>query len=140
MLTQCPDVCVPVVVTNSVVLPDTVPTAGAAPAPPPMTGKFAVSAALDAHVAAPEKYGMPPDVPATVKAGVVVAVPTETSPPVQPTLVTVPPLIVLQPNPVLVVQINALLAVLQLGIAIADSGAVLPVGFPITVLAACDLI
>jgi hypothetical protein len=37
-----------------------------------------------------EKYGMPPLVPATVKAGVVVAVATETIPPVHPTEVTVP--------------------------------------------------
>ena len=33
---------------------------------------------------------MPPDVPATVKAGVVVGVATEIRPPVKPTLVTVP--------------------------------------------------
>jgi hypothetical protein len=43
-----------------------------------------------AHVLAELKYGMPPDVPATVKAGVVVAVATEIMPPVNPTLVTVP--------------------------------------------------
>src|SRR6266702_3010325 len=45
MATQSPLVSVPVVVTNLVVLPDLVPTAGAVPAPPPMTGRFAVSAA-----------------------------------------------------------------------------------------------
>lgn len=64
--------------------------AGAAPAPPPMTIAFAASAALDAHVVAPEKYGIPPEVPAIVNAGVVVGVATETMPPVHPTLVTVP--------------------------------------------------
>jgi hypothetical protein len=37
-----------------------------------------------------EKYGTPPEVPATVNAGVVVGVATDTMPPVQLTLVTVP--------------------------------------------------
>jgi hypothetical protein len=43
-----------------------------------------------AQVLALEKYGMPPDVPATVNAGVVLAVATEIKPPVKLTLVTVP--------------------------------------------------
>jgi hypothetical protein len=49
-----------------------------------------VSAAELAQVDPLEKYGIPPDVPAIVNAGVVVAVATETIPPVQPTDVTVP--------------------------------------------------
>lgn len=48
--THRPEVCVPVVVTNAVVLPDRVPTVGATPAPPPITGRFAVSAAEEAIV------------------------------------------------------------------------------------------
>src|SRR6516225_9436259 len=52
MLTQCPLVCVPVVVTNCVVLPERVPTVGAAPGPPPMTGRLAVKAAEEANVVA----------------------------------------------------------------------------------------
>lgn len=70
--------------------------AGAAPAPPPITRAFAASAADDAQVEAPLKYGMPPLVPATVKASVPVVVTglplTEIRPPVNvcPTLVTVP--------------------------------------------------
>src|SRR3954469_1205686 len=50
ILTQRPDVCEPVVVTNAVVFPETVPTVGVAPAPPPITGRFAVSAPDDASV------------------------------------------------------------------------------------------
>ncbi len=50
-----------------------------------------------------EKYGMPPEVPATVNAGVVVAVATETIPPVKLTEVTVPPKpvaeMVMEPDP-----------------------------------------
>jgi hypothetical protein len=49
-----------------------------------------VSAAELAHVVPLEKYTIPPDVPAIVNAGVVVAVATDTMPPVQPTDVTVP--------------------------------------------------
>jgi hypothetical protein len=49
-----------------------------------------VSAAELAQVEALEKYGIPPDVPAIVNAGVVVADATDTMPPVQPTDVTVP--------------------------------------------------
>jgi hypothetical protein len=49
-----------------------------------------VSAAELAQVVPLEKYGIPPDVPAIVNAGVVVAEATETMPPVQPTDVTVP--------------------------------------------------
>ena len=64
--------------------------AGAAPAPPPITRALAARAADDAHVVPLPKYGMPPDVPATVRAGVVVAVATEMMPPVNETLVTVP--------------------------------------------------
>jgi hypothetical protein len=51
---------------------------------------YNVSAAELAQVDPLEKYGIPPDVPAIVNAGVVVAVATETIPPVQPTDVTVP--------------------------------------------------
>jgi hypothetical protein len=51
---------------------------------------LAVNAPLEAHVVPLEKYGMPPLVPATVSAGVVVAVATLTMPPVKDTLVTVP--------------------------------------------------
>ena len=43
-----------------------------------------------AQVDALEKYGIPPVAPATVNAGVVVAVATDTMPPVKLTLVTVP--------------------------------------------------
>jgi hypothetical protein len=43
-----------------------------------------------AHVDALEKYGIPPDVPAMMNAGVVVGVFTVTIPPVNPTEVTVP--------------------------------------------------
>jgi hypothetical protein len=43
-----------------------------------------------AHVVPPEKYGIPPDVPATVNAGVEVGVAMEMSPPVNETLDTVP--------------------------------------------------
>jgi hypothetical protein len=63
---------------------------GAAPAPPPNTKSPAGSIAEDAHVVAVEKYGIPPEVPATVSAGVVVGVATEIKPPVNETLVTVP--------------------------------------------------
>jgi hypothetical protein len=49
-----------------------------------------VSAAELAQVDALLKYTIPPDVPAMVNAGVVVAVATVTIPPVQPTDVTVP--------------------------------------------------
>jgi hypothetical protein len=97
IFTQSPLVCVPVVVTNWVVFPDRVPTLGATPAPPPMTGRFAVKAPEEAHVLLLEKYGTPPLVPATVKASVplvVIGEPAmETSPPVNDaaTLVTVPP-------------------------------------------------
>jgi hypothetical protein len=65
--------------------------AGAVPEPPPNTTPPEASNAEDAHVVAEEKYGMPPDVPATVNAGVLVGVATEIKPPVKPTLVTVPP-------------------------------------------------
>jgi hypothetical protein len=67
-----------------------VAVAGAAPEPPPRTGECCANRAEDAHVVKPEKYGMPPEVPATVKAGVVVGVATEINPPVKETLVTVP--------------------------------------------------
>jgi|ERR1035438_3987539 hypothetical protein len=69
---------------------------GAAPAPPPFVSTFAVKAPEDAQVVAPLKYGMPPDVPATVSASVPLVVigepPTEIKPPVNDcaTLVTVP--------------------------------------------------
>jgi hypothetical protein len=63
---------------------------GATPAPPPITIALAANAPELAQVVPLEKYGIPPDVPAIVNAGVVVAVATETIPPVQLTLVTVP--------------------------------------------------
>lgn len=60
---------------------------GAAPAPPPMTRALAARAADVAHVVPLEKYGTPPDVPATVKASVPLVVtgdpPTEIKPPVK---------------------------------------------------------
>jgi hypothetical protein len=64
--------------------------AGAAPDPPPIINAFADSNAEDAHVDALEKYTAPPDVPATVNAGVVVAVATLIKPPVNPTEETDP--------------------------------------------------
>ena len=83
---------VPVFTPKAVMTPvPVVVVLGATPAPPPMTKAFAASAALDAHALALEKYGIPPLVPATVKAGVVVAVATVIMPPVKLTLVTVPP-------------------------------------------------
>ena len=63
---------------------------GAEPAPPPTTSAFAANAPELAQVVPLEKYGIPPDVPAIVNAGVVVAFATETIPPVHPTDVTVP--------------------------------------------------
>jgi hypothetical protein len=69
---------------------------GAAPAPPPTIKALAVNAALVAHVDALEKYGIPPLVPATVRANVPEVVigepPTEIIPPVKlwATLDTVP--------------------------------------------------
>jgi hypothetical protein len=66
---------------------------GGLPAPPHFISVLTVPAAELAHVAAPEKYGMPPEVPATVNAGVDVGVPTEINPPVKETLVTVPVLV-----------------------------------------------
>lgn len=97
ILTQSPLVNEPLVVPKIVVLPLVEPTVGAAPAPPPMTGLLRVKAADDAHVDAELKYGMPPEVPATVRAKVpevVMGEPaTEIKPPVNvsPTLDTVPP-------------------------------------------------
>jgi hypothetical protein len=63
---------------------------GAVPAPPPSMTSPAGRTAEDAHVVALLKYTTPPDVPATVNAGVVVGVATEIKPPVKDTLVTVP--------------------------------------------------
>lgn len=90
----------PVVLTefpSAVRTPDpVVVVAGAAPAPPPITREFAARAAEDAQELALLKYGMPPDVPATVNASVPVDVTgeplTEINPPVNvcPTEVTVP--------------------------------------------------
>ena len=69
-----------------VVVPRLASGAGAAPAPPPRTIALAVSAPDDAQVVPLEKYGTPPDVPATVRARVpalVIGDPaTEISPPV----------------------------------------------------------
>ena len=88
---------VPTLAPNAVTTPvPVVVVAGAAPAPPPMTKAFAVNAADDAQVLAEEKYGTPPDVPATVNARVPELVTgdpaTDMRPPVNvcPTLVTVP--------------------------------------------------
>ena len=70
--------------------------AGATPAPPPIISAFAANTAEDAQPDAELKYGMPPLVPATVRASVPDAVTgdplTEISPPVNdaPTEVTVP--------------------------------------------------
>lgn len=69
---------------------------GVAPAPPPIMTAFDVSSADEAHPEELLKYGMPPDVPATVSASVPFVVTgepaTEISPPVNvsATLVTVP--------------------------------------------------
>jgi hypothetical protein len=63
---------------------------GAPPAPPPITTPWIARAALDAHALLLLKYGTPPLVPATVKAGVVVGFAIEIMPPVNPTEVTVP--------------------------------------------------
>jgi hypothetical protein len=63
---------------------------GAAPAPPPNTTEVEASNADVAQVDALEKYTMPPEVPATVRAGVLVGVATEINPPVKDTLVTPP--------------------------------------------------
>lgn len=78
---------VPVLTPSAVVTPvPVVMVAGAAPAPPPTTMALAASVADDAQSVADEKYGMPPDVPATVKASVpalVIGEPaTEIRPPV----------------------------------------------------------
>jgi hypothetical protein len=94
----------PVLTPRAVTTPvPVVVVAGAAPAPPPITRAFAASAALDAQVVPLEKYGTPPEVPATVSASVPEVVTgepaTETMPPVKvcPTLVTVPePLVAAQ--------------------------------------------
>jgi len=103
---------VPVLTPNAVTTPvPVVVVAGATPAPPPMTKAFAANAADDAQVLADEKYGTPPDVPATVNASVpdpVTGDPaTDIRPPVNvcPTLVTVPVVGVVQvgiPAPALV--------------------------------------
>lgn len=76
--------------------------AGVVPAPPPRTNPPEANKAEDAQVLADEKYGIPPEVPATVNAGVVVGVPTEINPPVNPTLVT-PPAPVPQAAPAVVI-------------------------------------
>ena len=78
----------PVFTPSAVTTPVPVVTVlGAAPAPPPTTKAFEAKAADVAQVLALEKYGMPPDVPATVKAKVPEVVtgepPTEISPPVK---------------------------------------------------------
>ena len=109
---------------------------GDPPAPPPSIKSPVGSSAEEAHVDVPEKYGTPPLMPATVNAGVVVELATEISPPVKPTLVTVPdppPLIVLQPNPVPEVQIRAFVAPEQDGIARPEG--TVAVNAPSTVLA-----
>lgn len=79
---------------------------GAAPAPPPKTTEVDARSAEDAHVDALEKYGIPPEVPATVSAGVVVGVATEIKPPVNDTEVTVPDVGVAQCAAVALVVVN----------------------------------
>ena len=88
---------VPALTPNAVVTPvPVVIVDGATPAPPPTTKALAASAADEAQPVADEKYGIPPDVPPTVKASVPAEVmgepATEIRPPVNvcPTLVTVP--------------------------------------------------
>ncbi len=63
IFTQLPFPKAPVVVANVVVLPLRVPTVGTAPAPPPITGKFAVSAAELARTPDEVYARTPPDVP-----------------------------------------------------------------------------
>src|SRR5580658_1585296 len=53
-----------------VVVPRLLNTVGADPAPPPRIIALAVNAPEDAHADAELKYGIPPDVPATVRARV----------------------------------------------------------------------
>jgi len=65
-LAKLPDVREPEVVANVVVFPDRAPTVGATPAPPPITGREAVSAPDEAIVLDEEKYGIPPDVPEVI--------------------------------------------------------------------------
>lgn len=90
LTTNAPDE--PVLTPKAVTTPVPVVTvAGVAPAPPPTTKALAAKAAEDAQVDALEKYGMPPEVPATVNAGVVVGLATVMMPPVKLTVVTVPP-------------------------------------------------
>lgn len=101
---------------------------GAAPAPPPTTIALAASAPEDAQVVPDEKYGIPPDVPATVRASVpedVTGDPaTEIRPPVKdcPTDVTVPefvaamemepePFVMLMPLPAVSVALDSVLPV-----------------------------
>jgi hypothetical protein len=98
----------PVLTPKAVTTPvPVVVVAGATPAPPPRTIALAANAALDAQADALVKYGIPPLVPATVKASVpldVIGDPaTEIKPPVKDcaTLVTVPP------NPVALIVIAA---------------------------------
>jgi hypothetical protein len=83
------------------VVPAAVAT-GAAPAPPPYTTPYCDKAAEDAQVVPLLKYGTPPEVPAIVSAGVVVGLATETMPPVQPTVDTVPVLLALEASKVTV--------------------------------------
>tara|TARA_R110000822_G_scaffold4151_2_gene17919 strand:+ start:46 stop:576 length:531 start_codon:yes stop_codon:yes gene_type:complete len=88
---------VPVLTPSAVTTPVPVVTvAGAAPAPPPTTNEFAARAADVAQVEALLKYGMPPDVPATVRANVPLDIMGEPETLIMPpvnvweTLVTVP--------------------------------------------------
>jgi len=82
---------VPVLTPRAVTTPvPVVIVEGATLAPPPCTSAPEARTADVAHVEELEKYGMPPLVPATVNAGVLVAVATEINPPVKLTLVTVP--------------------------------------------------
>jgi len=85
-----------------------VPGWGATPAPPPITGAFAVSAPDVAHVEALLKYGIPPDVPATVSASVPLDVTGEPATPIKPPVKVWPTLVTLPaPLPPCAVQVFA---------------------------------
>jgi hypothetical protein len=81
----------PVATPKAVKTPDPVVMVdGAKPAPPPIISALAAKTDEDAQVELLEKYTTPPEVPATVSDGVVVAFATEINPPVKLTDDTVP--------------------------------------------------
>jgi hypothetical protein len=113
----------PVLTPSAVTTPVPVETVlGAAPAPPPTIKLFANSTALVAILVVLEKYGIPP----------LVTVPLTVTGNARPEAE-----IVLQPNPVLVVQIRAFEAPEQEGMAKAVGDALPAVPLPTTVLAVC---